>query len=78
MATPIQWLDTVAVRNDIPELGLTAGEVGAVVEVLSDSAFEVEFCDESGRTYAQHPLKGDQLLLLHVRGSAFRLRPEAA
>ena len=52
MATHIELLDTVAVREDIPGLGLTAGEVGAVVEILGDGeAFEVEFCDNSGQTY---------------------------
>lgn len=34
---PIRLLDTVALVSDIPELGLAAGEVGAVVELLSRS-----------------------------------------
>ena len=32
---PIRLLDTVALICDLPELGLVAGEVGAVVEELS-------------------------------------------
>ncbi len=79
MAAHIEVLDTVAVAADLPELGLTAGEVGAVVEVLGDGeAFEVEFCDSSGVTYGLHALRASQLIALHTRGEALRLRVEAA
>ena len=79
MAAHIELLDTVAVNTDIPALGLTAGEVGAVVEVLGDGeAFEVEFCDNSGLTYGLHTLSANQLIALHTRGQALRLRVEAA
>jgi len=46
----IQLLDTVALVADLPEFGLFAVEVGAVVEQLGNEAFEVEFIAESGRT----------------------------
>ena len=69
---PIQLLDTVAITADVPELGLFAGEVGAVVEVLSDDAFEVEFCDDNGFTYGLHTLHANQLLALHMKGSPLR------
>ena len=60
-AHTIELLDTVAVKADVPELGLTAGEVGAVVEVLGDGeAFEVEFCDNAGVTYGLHTLRASQ------------------
>jgi hypothetical protein len=75
---PIHLLDTVALVSDIPELGLAAGEVGAVVEVLSDEAFEVEFCDASGYTYGLHTLRAHQLLPLHRQGHPLRTRLEAA
>lgn len=79
MATQIKLLDTVAVIADVPALGLTAGEVGAVVEVFGDGeAFEVEFCDNSGVTYGLHTLRASQLIALHTRGQALRLRVEAA
>ena len=79
MATHIELLDTIAVREDIPTLGLTAGEVGAVVEVLGDGeAFEVEFCDNSGVTYGLYTLRASQLIALHTRGQALRLGVEAA
>lgn len=79
MGPPIELLDTVAITEDVPALGLTVGEVGAVVEVLGDGeAFEVEFCDPSGTTYGLHTLRADQILPLHSRGQALRLRVGAA
>jgi hypothetical protein len=79
MTTHVELLDTVALTEDVPALGLTAGEVGAVVEVLgAGEAFEVEFCDNDGQTYGLHTLRAAQLIPLHTRGRALRLRPEAA
>lgn len=79
MAAPIELLDTVAVTKDLPDLGLTSGEVGAVVEVFGDGeAFEVEFCDDTGQTYGLHSLRADQIMPLHTRGKALRLHAGAA
>jgi hypothetical protein len=75
---PIQLLDTVALLSDVRELGLRRREVGAVVEVLSDDAFEVEFCDESGHTYGLYTLRGHELVRLHTQGYPLRTRLEAA
>ena len=74
----IKLLDSVAVVADLPDLGLSAGEVGAVVEELGGGAFEVEFCDPTGVTYAVHTLRAAQLVALHTRGEALRLRAGAA
>ena len=49
----------------IPEHGLMRGQVGTVVEVLSPSVAEVEFCDDQGRTYAMAALKSEELIRLH-------------
>ena len=79
MVTNIDLLHTVALTEDIPEHGLTAGEVGAVVEVLgSGEAFEVEFCDNAGVTYGVFTLRANQLMRLHTRGETLQLRVEAA
>jgi hypothetical protein len=78
MSQTIGLLDSVAVRQDLPELGLSAGEVGAVVEVLSDDAFEVEFVDQSGKTYGLHTLERSQIMPLHQRGRALQLRAQVA
>ena len=74
----IKLLDTVAVVTDVPEFGLAAGEVGAVVEELGGDAFEVEFCAPDGTTYALHTLRADQLVALHTRGESLQLRAGAA
>ena len=68
----IELLDTVALVCDLPDLGLVAGEVGAVVELLSDDAFMVEFVDNDGSTYGLHTLRANQLVALHVKGHALR------
>ena len=41
-------------------------EVGTVVELL-DGAYEVEFSDDEGKTYAQLAPAPDQSLVLHHR-----------
>ena len=79
MAIPIELLDTVALTEDIPAHGLTTGEVGAVVEILgAGEAFEVEFCDNTGATYGLYRLRAGQIIPLHNRGQALRLRVDAA
>ena len=61
----IEMLSVVALLQDLPEHDLVRGQVGTVVEVLAPDAYEVEFCDDDGRTYAMASLKADQLLRLH-------------
>ena len=73
MPKPPELLDAVALTADLPALGLTAGEVGAVVEVLGDgAAFEVEFCDDDGTTYGVHTLRAGQIIALHSRGKSLQ------
>jgi len=43
------------------------GQVGTVVERLTDDVFEVEFVDDDGQTYAEIALPAEQLLVLHHR-----------
>jgi hypothetical protein len=64
---PIQLLDVVALTEDLPARGLSRGQVGTVVEALGPGVFEVEFNDDSGRTYATLALRADQLMTLHYR-----------
>jgi hypothetical protein len=67
MNREIRVLDVVALTEDISDRGLQRGQVGTVVEVLGAEAFEVEFVDNDGRTYATLPLKSSQLLVLHYQ-----------
>jgi hypothetical protein len=63
----IQLLDVVALTEDLPERGLFRGQVGTVVETLAPDVFEVEFCDDKGRTYASLALPAQQLMVLHYQ-----------
>jgi hypothetical protein len=66
MATTPQLLDVVALLSDLPAQGLLRGQVGTVVQLLDD-AYEVEFSDDEGKTYAELAVSPDQLLVLHHR-----------
>jgi Domain of unknown function (DUF4926) len=57
-------LDVVALLEDLPSRGLVRGQVGTVVENLAPDVFEVEFSDDSGRSYASLGVRSDQLLVL--------------
>jgi hypothetical protein len=54
-------LDTVVLNRDIAELGLCRGDLGAIVELHSPGAFEVEFVAASGRTQALITLLADDV-----------------
>ena len=60
-------LDTVALTQDHAEAGLREGDVGAVVEVLAQDAYEVEFVAASGRTQALISLAGTEIRALGDR-----------
>ena len=70
MRREVKLLDAVALLEDVQAEGvlLQPGEVGAVVEVLAPDVYEVEFCDDQGRTYAFARLHANQLLVLHNQG----------
>ena len=57
-------LDVVALLEDLPGKGLVRGQVGTIVERLAPGVFEVEFSDDSGRTYASLALQSSQFLIL--------------
>ena len=68
--SPYQELDTVVLVRDVPEAGLRAGDLGAVVHVYSTDAVEVEFATAAGQTQALltltaadvRPVQDDDLL----------------
>jgi len=63
----IKVLDTVALVADLPERKLKRGEVGTVVEILALDVFEVEFCDDEGKTSAELALRIDQLIPVQIK-----------
>lgn len=64
MEHKIQLLDTIALLQAIPALGLKAGQVGTMVEVFGEDDFEVQFVDKKGHTIALVPLKSTDVLVL--------------
>jgi uncharacterized protein DUF4926 len=64
--TNIDLNSVVAMLEDRPEEGLIRGQVGTVVENWVPGVFEVEFCDDNGKTYAMAALKAKQLMPLQV------------
>jgi hypothetical protein len=52
-------LDTVVLDRDLPQYGLRAGDLGAVVEVYEPDGLEVEFVTASGKTQALVTLNVD-------------------
>lgn len=65
VADSLELLDVVALTADLPEAGLIRGQVGTIVERHGGNAFEVEFSDDNGRTYAQLAIPGSKLMVLH-------------
>jgi hypothetical protein len=59
----MQLHDVVELIVDVPEEGLSAGAVGAVIHIFykPNLAYEVEFTDDNGKTLAQIPLTADQI-----------------
>ena len=62
----IKLLDVVALTRDIPEHNLKRGEVGTVIEILSNGeAYEVEFSDDNGQMYKCLSFDAPQLKVIH-------------
>jgi hypothetical protein len=70
VAVPIHLLAVVALTVEHPEKQLVRGQVGTVVAQLAPDVYEIEFCDDAGRSYAQLALSGDELLVLHHQPAA--------
>jgi len=54
-------LDTVVLNRDLPQHGLRAGDLGAVVELYGTDGVEVEFVQASGNTRALVTLRTTDL-----------------
>lgn len=59
--------DVVAVTVDVPDQGVAAGDVGAVVHCYpSGETYEVDFVDDHGRGKGVVTLSGAQFLRLNL------------
>lgn len=66
MTGTVKLLDVVALTVDLPAAKLWRGQVGTVVDILAGgTAYEVEFSDREGHTYASVGLRPDQFMVLH-------------
>jgi len=54
-------LDVVVLNKDLPVQGLKRGDLGAVVDVYSPDAIEVEFVTASGRPQALITLRASDI-----------------
>ncbi|MBD2099803.1 DUF4926 domain-containing protein [Leptolyngbya sp. FACHB-261] len=61
----ISLLDMITLTADLSDQAVRQGQVGTVVELLSDGVFLVEFSDYKNRTYTLLPLQAHQLKVLH-------------
>ncbi|RLK58740.1 DUF4926 domain-containing protein [Actinokineospora cianjurensis] len=59
----LDLFDVVRVKTALPEQGLDAGAIGAVVAILRDPdlRYEIEVVDEDGRTRFLGPIAPDDL-----------------
>ena len=56
MTATFRELDTVVLLRDLPDAGLRAGDVGAIIQVYAPDALEVEFVTAAGKTIALRTL----------------------
>ena len=64
--------DTIVLIQDIPEEGLISGMIGVIVDIYNEpaEAYEVEFCDSSGKTLALLALLPGQINIAKSPSSA--------
>ncbi|KXW58500.1 DUF4926 domain-containing protein [Ferrovum myxofaciens] len=60
----MKLLDVVATLEDVPAAHLAKGQVGTIVDELSDEVVLVEFADLNGVAYAVEPISVGKLIEL--------------
>jgi UDP-N-acetylglucosamine pyrophosphorylase len=53
----LQLLDVVALKEDLPDHHLLAGQVGTIVELLAPDVYEVELSDDDGQSIVEWKIK---------------------
>ena len=64
-----ELFDTVELVNNLPEHGLRAGALGAVIEDYGDGHFEIEFANEKGETEHLAALPTSQFIVVWRRAT---------
>lgn len=63
----LKELDSAVLTVDLPEYGLSAGDLGTIVLVHGNEGYEVEFMTLEGETLAVVSLRSDQLRSIEPR-----------
>ena len=63
----LKQLDIAVLAVDLPEFGLSAGDLGTIVLVHGNEGYEVEFMTLEGETLAVVSLRLDQLRAIEPR-----------
>jgi len=66
MKTTHQLFDVVYLTVDLPKHGLKIGQPGTIVEVYSDTDYEVEFVENTGKTICVLTMKTNQFQQMEV------------
>ncbi len=61
----LELLDVVVLTKALPALNLRRGELGTIIEILSDDVFLVEFADTKGITYSMPTLHANDLMKIY-------------
>jgi hypothetical protein len=65
--TAFKMFDAVTALVDKPTFGVRAGDVGAIVEIFEDGAFEVDFSDQGRDDLFTAPMRADQIQAISER-----------
>jgi hypothetical protein len=57
----VKQFDVVRITKDCPVEGIVKGQTGTILEVYDHNHFEIEICDNNGRTFFLGALSKDLL-----------------
>ncbi len=60
-----EQFDTVILKEVLPNKKVRVGSLGAIVEILDEDVFLVEFADKNGVAYAIEALQAQQLIKVY-------------
>lgn len=60
-----EQFDTVILKEPLPNKKVRVGSLGAIVEILDEDVFLIEFADKNGVAYAIEALQAQQLIKVY-------------
>ncbi|MFC4322659.1 DUF4926 domain-containing protein [Litchfieldia salsa] len=61
----MKQFDVVRITKDYPAEGIIKGQIGTIIEVYVNNHFEIEICDNNGRTLFLGALSKDFLEVVY-------------